>query len=174
VKRSRSGTASQRDGPGISAILLIAALGIVLAFAASLIFGLRGADEPEPQAGTPLTTNTSAAAVRTDRATVEVLNGSGKQGLARLATERLRDAGYDVVQFGNASRTTRKSYVLDRIGKREVAAAIAAKLGIDSSRTLVDTTRFVDATVVLGKDWPPHRAAPPVSQKSWKDRLLRR
>lgn len=153
--------------------MLVAALAVVLAFAASLIFGLRDADEPAAPAAAPARSAAPNAVVRDSRATVEVLNGSGKQGLARLATEQLRDAGYDVVQFGNAAQTTINSYVIDRVGKPEVAAAVAQQLGIGGSRTQIDTTRYVDATVVLGKDWPPHKSVP-TRERRWRDRLLRR
>lgn len=138
----------------------MAALAVVLAFAASLIFGLRGANEPAPERPAPARAPKHEVVVRDTRAKVEVLNGSGKQGLARLATEQLRDAGYDVVQFGNAAHTTAVSYVIDRIGKPEIATAVAQQLGIDSSRTQIDTTRYVEATVVLGKDWPPRSSGP--------------
>lgn len=151
----------------------MAALAVVLAFAASLIFGLRGANEPAPEQRPPVRTPKRDVVVRDTRAKVEVLNGSGKQGLAKLATERLRDAGYDVVQFGNAAHTAAASYVIDRIGKPEVAVEVARQLGIDSSRTQIDTTRYVEATVVLGKDWPPRTAAPE-QKPGLLDRLGRR
>ncbi len=153
----------------MSAWLLSAVLAVVLAFAGSLIFGLRGrhADPvAEPGAATP-----QSVVVRDARARVEVLNGSGKSGLAKLATGQLRDAGFDVVQFGNA-QTTDTSYVIDRIGKADVAAAVGRQLSILTVKTQIDTTRFVDVSVVLGKDWPPQK--PRAAEKSWQDKLLRR
>jgi len=137
-------------------ILLLLALAIVLSFAASAIFGLRrGANQPAPQR----LSNDSAAAgpVREARGRVEVLNGAGKAGLAKLATEKLRDAGFDVVQFGNARRATDSSSVMDRVGNLEVANAVGQALGITNVKTVIDTTRFVDATVVIGKDWVSKR-----------------
>ena len=153
----------------MSAWLLIAALAVVLAFAGSLIFGLRGRNaEPvaEPGEAKP-----QSVVVQDARARVEVLNGSGKSGLAKLATGQLRDAGFDVVQFGNAQTTT-ASYVVDRVGKRDIAAAVGRQLSIAAVKTQIDTTRFVDVSVVLGKDWPPQK--PRAAQKSWQDKLLRR
>ena len=38
-----------------------------------------------------------------ERVRVEVLNGGGRIRMARSATDRLRQAGFDVVFFGNAS-----------------------------------------------------------------------
>src|SRR2546426_4674170 len=40
-----------------------------------------------------------------DRIIVEVLNASGRAGLARTATRVLREAGVDVVYYGNAPAT---------------------------------------------------------------------
>jgi hypothetical protein len=152
--------------------VLIIALGIVIAFAGSLIFGLRGPHEREPSQDNVGAAKPPSAVVHDTRAKVEVLNGSGKSGLAKLATEQLRDAGFDVVQFGNG-KFTEKSYVLDRVGKLNLATTVAQSIGITDVRTAIDTTRYVDATVVLGKDWPPRKASPAI-RKSWLDRLLRR
>ena len=88
------------------------------------------------------------------RVRVEVLNGSGKSGLARQATDRLRDAGYDVVFLGNARSAATTSRVIDRVGKREIAEKVASALQIGSIETAVDTSRYLEVTVILGADWP--------------------
>lgn len=172
MKRSRSGTAQPTDGPRLPTILLMVALAVVLAFAGSLVFGLRGSHEPDVTDREVKVEKPQSAVVHDARAKVEVLNGSGKTGLAKLATTKLRDAGFDVVQFGNA-KTTASSYVIDRIGRKEVATAVGKSIGIGSVQTQVDTARYVDATVVLGKDWPPEEVKIQRA-KSLKDRLLRR
>lgn len=147
---------------------LIAALLLVVAFGVSFVLGLgRGAPEQKPGAEMPL-----PVAVGDARARVEVLNGAGKPGLAKLATEQLRAAGFDVVQFGNAATPASTSYVIDRVGKRSAAAAVGDALGIMTVRTQIDTSRYVDATVTLGKDWPPLK--PEAKKRSLKDKLLRR
>jgi hypothetical protein len=90
---------------------------------------------------------------------VEVLNGAGVGGLARMATSQLRDHGFDVVFFGNAGRFDHpRSLVLDRTGEPAAARAVAAALAIDSVATDVDASLLLDVTVILGADWPP--AAP--------------
>lgn len=160
MKRSRSGTASPDKGPGTTTIVLLVALAIVLAFAGSFIFGLRGS-----RAERAIEPDTAAApqqpvVVRDTRARVEVLNGGGRSGLAKLATQQLRDAGFDVVQFGNAGGIKDTSEVLDRNGNPEVARAIAAVLGIAKVTTAIDTSRYVEATVVLGSDWTRTRTRP--------------
>ena len=84
---------------------------------------------------------------------VEVLNAAGRAGLAREATRTLRDAGFDVVYFGNSTAGTDSSVVIHRAGSVEVAHAAAAALGIRQVVTREDTTLLVDATVILGSDW---------------------
>jgi hypothetical protein len=130
----------------------------VLAFAGSFIFGLRRSSTVS--ADTPLTdTVAQPAPVHTSRGRVEVLNAAGRAGLARIATQRLRDAGFDVVQFGNAGDAQESSQVLDRVGNDSIAAAAGATLGISRIARGIDTTRYVDATVILGRDWLPDTSA---------------
>ena len=160
MKRSPSGTRQPADGPRKQTILQLLALAIVLAFAASAIFGVRRAapdTQLQPSAGDTL----SRAVVPDSRGRVEVLNGAGAPGLAKLATEQLRDAGFDVVQFGNARKPTDTSSVMDRIGNIDVATEVGRALGITNVKTVIDTTRYVDATVVLGKDWAAQRKQAP-------------
>jgi hypothetical protein len=85
---------------------------------------------------------------------IEVLNASARRGVARLATEQLRAAGFDVVFFGNAPASAGdSSVVIDRIGDDAVARAVAQKLGIAAVKTQRDSTLYVDATVIVGVDW---------------------
>ena len=123
----------------------------MLAFIASFVFGLdRGSEErPAPNA----TTAPAPAAVPDSRVRVEVLNGSGRSGLARHVTDRLRDAGYDVVHLGNARAAADSSVVYDRVGRKEMAQRVAAALGITRVETMVDTSRYLEVTVILGRDW---------------------
>jgi hypothetical protein len=91
------------------------------------------------------------------RVRVEVLNGGGVSGMAREATGALRDVGFDVVAFGNAAEfdAERPSAVIDRVGRPEVARAVAAALGIDNVLSEPDPNLYVDVTVVLGRAWTP-------------------
>lgn len=124
----------------------------MLAFAGSFIFGLRGGNRERPLV--PDTVATPQPRIVNDaRARVEVYNGAGKPGLAKHVTAQLRDAGFDVVQFGNARTLRATSEVIDRVGKPEIAKSIGEALGITQVTTAVDTTRYVDATVLLGSDW---------------------
>ena len=89
-----------------------------------------------------------------ERVRVEVLNGGGREGAARRATEQLRDAGFDVVLTGNADDFGKDSSVVyHRMGHPEWAEAVAEALGIPNVESRPDTNLYVDVSVVLGRDW---------------------
>jgi hypothetical protein len=145
-----------------SALLLVAAA-LVCAFVASFALGMLR-DDPMADAEPPVRIAdpppaSPAVDVAEAGARVEVLNASGTSGLARRATDVLRAAGFDVVYFGNASGATAAaadsgSVVIDRIEDRARAQAVARALGIARVLTRADTFLLLDATVVLGTDWP--------------------
>ena len=90
------------------------------------------------------------------RVRVEVLNSGGTPGLARTATDVLREAGFDVVYFGNADRFDRdSSVVLDRVGRLESARAVADALEVRTVLSRPDSNLFVDVSVWLGQEWKP-------------------
>jgi hypothetical protein len=139
--------------------LAVAAL-IATAFLVSFLAGLgRDAAPPSPPPAPAVVADpppSPAAGIR-----VEVLNGSGRSGLARAITDRLREAGFDVVYFGNAGRAADTTMVLARTGEAEGARAVAAHLGISTVRAQPDSTLLLDVTVLLGKDWPAPREPTP-------------
>lgn len=96
------------------------------------------------------------------RVRVEVRNGGGVAGMARAATDALRDGGFDVVYYGNASTFGRdSSVVLDRVGRIDLARAVADELGIPRVISEPDSNLYLDATVVLGEDWAPPAVSAP-------------
>jgi hypothetical protein len=128
------------------AVLIVSSL-VVLILIGSLVQGL-GSGRADPGE------SIRAEDVERDRIRVEVLNASGIAGLARRGTERLRAHGFDVVYFGNAGGFgPDSSLVLDRMGNRAAAEAVAAALGLGLVQSVADTTLYVDVTVVLGRDW---------------------
>jgi hypothetical protein len=136
----------------IRKIALALALLAVAAFVVSFIAGVRG----RVRAADPSATALDAAG--SPRVRIEVLNGAGRAGIAREATERLRDGGFDVVYFGNAREFGRdSSVVIDRVGKDAAARAVAAALGIATVQSSPDSTLLLEVTVILGTDWPPGR-----------------
>lgn len=89
------------------------------------------------------------------RVRVEVLNGGGVAGMAVDATDRLRDRGFDVVDIGNQRPfdSERPSVVIDRVGRTDMARAVAEALGIDNVQSDPDPNLYVDVSVVLGAEW---------------------
>ncbi len=90
-----------------------------------------------------------------DRVLVEVLNASGRQGLARQATRLLRRRGLDVIYFGNAEGVSglESTRVLSRRGDPGRARRVAQALGTGRVAEQPDSLRRVDVTVLLGKDF---------------------
>ena len=95
---------------------------------------------------------------RGDRVTVEVLNASGKPGLARTGTRLLRRAGIDVVFFGNASTAGGRAdstEIVVRRGTSAVGERIRRALGVGRVVVELDSARLLDASVFLGGDFAP-------------------
>ena len=88
------------------------------------------------------------------RIKVEVLNATATRGLARRATLFLRDRGFDVVAVGTATQQQPGTEVIDRSGHPGWAKLIATAMGatVTSRR---DSSRYVDATVLVGANWRP-------------------
>lgn len=90
-----------------------------------------------------------------ERIVVEVLNATTTRGLARRATLALRDAGFDVVSFGNGSEMRDSTLVLDRSGRHDYALRVAQALGGARIESRPDSSRYLDVTVLVGSDWRP-------------------
>lgn len=88
------------------------------------------------------------------RIKVEVLNASRNRGAARRATLLLRDRGYDVVAIGTTRKQQDATVVLDRSHHPEWALLISKAVG-GKPMERPDTSRYLDATVVLGSGWTP-------------------
>lgn len=101
-------------------------------------------------------TDTSAHAPQGQRVVVRVLNSSGLSGRARLATSVLRDFGYDVVDYGTGPDTAlAASRVEVHTGRTDWADRVLKVLGTGTVTTVTDSSRFVDLTVIIGRDWQP-------------------
>ena len=96
-----------------------------------------------------------------DHVTVEVLNASGKPGLARTATHVLREAGVDVVYFGNAPTslgTLDSTRILVRRGAADIGERVRRALRAGTVVLQRDSTKLLDASVLLGADFTPPRS----------------
>jgi hypothetical protein len=87
-----------------------------------------------------------------NRITVEVLNASGRPGLARTATRVLRRQGLDVVFLGNAGSVD-STEVVARGGVPDAGEQVRKALGQGRLRVQADPTRHVDVSVILGPDY---------------------
>ena len=127
-----------------AAIALVAAIGLVPL--------LRPPSTRAPQA---VRQSVDAEAPAGVRIRVEVLNATRVRGLARRATMHLRDRGFDVVSVGTSSDARDSTVVLDRSGHPEWAALVARALGGARVEQAVDSSRYLDATVLVGASWRP-------------------
>ena len=89
------------------------------------------------------------------RIKVEVLNATDTKGLARRAMLVLRDAGFDVVFFGNSAERADTTRILDRSGHADWAALAARAMGRARVEQAPDSSRFLDLTVLVGRNWTP-------------------
>jgi hypothetical protein len=91
---------------------------------------------------------------------VEVLNASGTPGNARVGTRMLRRAGIDVVYFGNAPAALGiidSTRIVVRRGSTDIGEYVRRALGVGRVAVEVDTTRLLDASVLLGADFAPRQ-----------------
>lgn len=91
------------------------------------------------------------------RVTVEVLNASGRAGLARAGVFTLRRAGIDVVYFGNApdTATLDSTRIVVRRGDAAVGEKVRAALKLGRVSVELDASRLLDVSVLLGRDFAP-------------------
>ncbi len=149
---SRRKQKRRRSGAAGLAILVLAGVGIWIVadrFDEAGAFLPRTLDRAAEEAAAP-----PPIPAPWDRIRVEVLNAGGVRGMAASARDELRDAGFDVVHYGNASSfDADRSEVILRGGGREAADGVARALGIEVVRVEPDSTLLVEVTVRLGSDW---------------------
>jgi hypothetical protein len=118
---------------------------------------VEGAPAASPEATLPTletpTPSPTGTALAPGRVTVAVLNGTTRRGLAAATAERIRRAGYRVVDVGNAPRTE-ESTIFYRPGAR--AEALAFQERFPEFGVLQESTQTGQAMlrVVIGADFP--------------------
>ena len=134
---------------GLAVLLVVLATGVFIGSAVSQW-------KPLPEAQRPDVVGRNPVMRPLGRVRVEVLNAGGTESMARLATDLLRDSGFDVVFFGNADHFGDDStLVFDRSGDLNAARAVADVLGARSVRSEPDSNLYLDVTVLLGREWTP-------------------
>ncbi|MCX6171042.1 MAG: LytR C-terminal domain-containing protein [Ignavibacteriales bacterium] len=94
--------------------------------------------------------------VASDIIQVEVLNGSGVNGVADRFTDFLRNNNLDVVKSGNyISDDVNESLVIDRSGNMANAFKTAKILGIKKENVIQQLNKdyFLDVSIIVGKDY---------------------
>ena len=86
--------------------------------------------------------------------TVEVINTTGKSGLARSGTRLLRSAGIDVVNyFASTDKPLDSTRIEVRRGTAATGERVRAVLKVGRVVVQPDSTRLVDVSVQLGADF---------------------
>jgi polyisoprenyl-teichoic acid--peptidoglycan teichoic acid transferase len=84
--------------------------------------------------------------------TVEVLNGAGVTGLAARTADRLKQAGFSVVDVADASRPQPQTTIVARSNARAAADQIASAAGLPSNRVTTGNPANADIQITLGAD----------------------
>jgi hypothetical protein len=86
---------------------------------------------------------------------IDVLNGCGVRDVAYKVTMYLRERGFDVIDYGNFSRSdVERSFIVDHVNKPDTARLIARVLGIAGDRIFNSRRDYYNEfTVVIGKDY---------------------
>lgn len=121
----------------------LAAFGVVIA-----VRSRRGGPAPAPPPA-------QVRAPDSARVRVQVLNGTKVRGLARRATQLLRDRGFDVVETGTINDTRDTTLVLDVSGHPDWANRVARLFPPSRVQARPDSSRYLDVVVVLGASWRP-------------------
>lgn len=86
---------------------------------------------------------------------INILNATGENRIGARFRDYLKQKGFDVVDMGNYKTELDKSMVLDLCGDINKAKRVADALGISQRNVIqqLDKTKFIDATVLIGKDY---------------------
>ena len=84
---------------------------------------------------------------------IELLNGSGRPGLAGDLASYLRDGGFDVIEVSNADRADyRNTLVVSRTEAPEPGKIVAEYLGTRHVIQQIGTQELIEVTVIVGRD----------------------
>lgn len=96
------------------------------------------------------------------RIQLEILNGCGQQGIAKILSQKLKRYKYDVINSGNYLERGKikwdvsKSKIIEHNGNIMQAKDLAERMGIKSK--FVESyenpsSTIADITIIIGKDW---------------------
>lgn len=135
--------------------IILALLVLVVCGAAAAWWQRReAAAAPAPVSTGALLSDTSARAPQGVRVRIKVVNTTRTPRLARRASLLLRDFGYDVVDWDTDTGNRRDTTVIQvHAGDASSGDRIRRALGTGIVQRVPDTLRYVDVTVLLGRDW---------------------
>jgi hypothetical protein len=84
---------------------------------------------------------------------IEILNGTGEQGLARAAAMSLIKKGVDVIDYGNAADFSFEESMLIARRKNDGIRALGRNLGCDNIVQQYKEDSLADAVLILGADY---------------------
>jgi hypothetical protein len=87
---------------------------------------------------------------------VQVLNGCGVSGVAGVLREYLMRYQVDIRETGNTRLGMPETVVMDRVGDRKKAEAVARLIGVDENHVIQQINKSlidIDVTVIIGKDY---------------------
>ncbi len=87
------------------------------------------------------------------RIRIEILNGTGRSGLAQEAATALRKRGIDVLKTGNAGHFLHEESILISRKKSPQFEQLGKILGCDKTVEQLQENTLVDATLILGADY---------------------
>lgn len=129
------------------ALAIVGLITVILAVASAMVSG--------KVSGTVFGIGSVSTAPSGARIRVQVLNATTTRGLARRATDLLRERGFDVVDVGTSKDRNDSTMVLDRSNHPDWARRVAAALGGAQVVARPDTSRYLDITVLIGAAWRP-------------------
>lgn len=86
---------------------------------------------------------------------VNVLNATGKPGLANDVRRYLRNRGFDVVEVDNYPEISKNSKIIDRVADKISTHKLSYAIGIpDSLISLeIDSSLYLKASIIIGQDY---------------------
>jgi hypothetical protein len=86
---------------------------------------------------------------------LNIINASGKQGVAKKTMNYYRERGFDVVEISTADTFSSISYVINHLSDTVSARNVAYAIGLSDTTIKhdYDTTLYLRASVVIGTDY---------------------
>jgi hypothetical protein len=144
---------ARRSGRGVAVL----AIAVTILSGTALSWWLRSTADAAPNDSPPAAVRLppDGMAPAGARVRVRVINTTGTRGLARRASNLVRDLGYDVVDYDSESTKLATTTILVHTGHDDWARRLARGVSAESIAVDADSSRYVDLTLLIGSDWKP-------------------